>query len=804
MDTLLKDLRYALRSLRGKPGFTAIAVATLALGIGGSTAIFSLTSAVLLAQPPLRDPDRLVTIWENAYKTGFPRNHLTPPAYAALLDQAQSFEGLAAVAEGDFTLTSDGEPQKIDARRVTASFFSVLGVAPALGRAIEPADDRPGAPHVAVISHGLWQRRFGGDPKIVGRDVLLSGDKYTVIGVMPREFQFLESYVALWVPAAFEAAELGRRSAYLTVVGRLKPGVNAAAAEADVLPITARVAQRFGVEAYPVYVLPLREQLVGAARRPLIVLALAITFVLLITCANVAGLLLARTASRGREIAVRSALGATRTRIVRQLLTESLLLATIGGALALLVASFVLSSLQQLVPPGLVLAVHPTLDGRALLLALVLSTVTGLLFGLAPALQATRGDLGVSLRQGGRGMAGAGHGRLRGALVVGELAATLMLLVGAGLLGQTLYRLRYADLGLRPERLLTLRTRLPVWTKYREPSRRAAFYEDVLDRVRGLPGVVSAGYSTTVPLEWRGGTNGFVPDGPVDPSRTYDANHRQVSTDFLRTMGIPLRRGRFFERTDGERSLRVAIVNETMARQYWPGQDAVGKRFRLAAASSPWITIVGVVGDVRQMGLDAPVKAEMYFPYAQVDGQPWFAPRDLVVRSTAEDPMTLLPGVKEAIRALDPEQPIANVRTYDEILDEDVVQRRLGASLVAAFAGLALLLASLGVYGILSFFVAQHTSEIGVRVALGASRRDILSLVLGKGMILAASGVALGLVGALALTRLVSSLLYGVGAADPATFVVAAGLLAMLALLACYLPARRAINVDPMVAIRYE
>jgi putative ABC transport system permease protein len=804
MDTLLKDLRYALRSLRGKPGFTAIAVATLALGIGGSTAIFSLTSAVLLAQPPLRDPDRLVTIWENAYKTGFPRNHLTPPAYAALLDQAESFEGLAAVAEGDFTLTSDGEPQKIDARRVTASFFSVLGVAPALGRAIEPADDRPGAPHVAVISHGLWQRRFGGDPKIVGRDVLLSGDKYTVIGVMPREFQFLESYVALWVPAAFEAAELGRRSAYLTVVGRLKPGVNAAAAEADVLPITARVAQRFGVEAYPVYVLPLREQLVGAARRPLIVLALAITFVLLITCANVAGLLLARTASRGREIAVRSALGATRTRIVRQLLTESLLLATIGGALALLVASFVLSSLQQLVPPGLVLAVHPTLDGRALLLALVLSTVTGLLFGLAPALQATRGDLSVSLRQGGRGMAGAGHGRLRGALVVGELAATLMLLVGAGLLGQTLYRLRYADLGLRPERLLTLRTRLPVWTKYREPSRRAAFYEDVLDRVRGLPGVVSAGYSTTVPLEWRGGTNGFVPDGPVDPSRTYDANHRQVSTDFLRTMGIPLRRGRFFERTDGERSLRVAIVNETMARQYWPGQDAVGKRFRLAAASSPWITIVGVVGDVRQMGLDAPVKAEMYFPYAQVDGQPWFAPRDLVVRSTAEDPMTLLPGVKEAIRALDPEQPIANVRTYDEILDEDVVQRRLGASLVAAFAGLALLLASLGVYGILSFFVAQHTSEIGVRVALGASRRDILSLVLGKGMILAASGVALGLVGALALTRLVSSLLYGVGAADPATFVVAAGLLAMLALLACYLPARRAINVDPMVAIRYE
>jgi putative ABC transport system permease protein len=380
-----------------------------------------------------------------------------------------------------------------------------------------------------------------------------------------------------------------------------------------------------------------------------------------------------------------------------------------------------------------------------------------------------------------------------------------MLLVGAGLLGQTLYRLRYADLGLRPERLLTVRTALPVFTKYKEAPRRALFYEEVLERVRRIPGVVSAGYSTSVPLEWRGGTNGFVPDGPVDPKRTYDANHRQVSTDYLTTMGIPLRRGRFFERTDGERSLPVALVNETMARQYWPGQDAVGKRFRVGRDdTAPWITIVGVVGDVRQMGLDAPVKAEMYFPYAQVDGQPWFAPRDLVVRSTAADPTTLVPAVKAAIHAVDPEQAVAAVRTFDEVLDEDVVQRRLGASLVAAFAALALLLASLGVYGVLSYFVAQHTSEIGVRVALGASRSDIFSLVVGKGMGLAASGVALGLLGALALTRLVSSLLYGVGAADPATFAVAAGLLASLALLACYLPARRAMKVDPMVAIRCE
>jgi len=802
MDTLLKDLRYALRSLRGKPGFTAIAVATLALGIGGSTAIFSLTSAVLLAQPPLREPDRLVTIWENASKIGFPRNDLSPATFAALRDRAQSFEGLAAVAVEAFTLTGDGEPQKVEARRVTGSFSSVLGVAPALGRAIEPADDLPGAPHVAVLSHGLWQRRFGGDAGVVGRDVLMNGDKYTVVGVMPRDFQFLESYVGLWVPAAFDSEELAKNAHYLTVVGRLKPGVAVAAAEADIQPIVSRVAQQLGIETVPTYVLPLHEQLVGAARPPLIVLALAITFVLLITCANVAGLLLARTASRGREIAVRSALGATRRRIVRQLVTESLLLAAIGGSLALLVASSALSSLQQLVPPGLVLAVHPSLDGRALALAMVLSALTGLLFGLAPALQATRGDLSASLRQGGRGLTGAGHQRLRAVLVVGELAATLMLLVGAGLLGQTLYRLRYADLGLRPERLLTVRTALPQW-KYGEESRRAAFYEDVLDRVRRVPGVVSAGYSTSVPLEWKGGTNGFVPEGPVDPSRGYDANHRQVSTDYLRTMGVPLRRGRFFERTDGARTPPVAIVNETLARQFWPGVEVVGKRFR-TRSDAPWITIVGVAGDVRQMGLDVPVKAEMYLPYAQVHDQPWFAPRDLVVRSTAEDPMTLAPAVREAVHAADPEQAVANVRTFDEILDEEVVQRRLGASLVAAFAALALLLASLGVYGVLSYFVAQHTSEIGVRLALGASRRDILSLVLGKGMGLAVAGVALGLVGALALSRLVSSVLYGVSAADPATFAGAAGLLAALALLACYLPARRAIKVDPMVAIRCE
>jgi predicted permease len=499
-------------------------------------------------------------------------------------------------------------------------------------------------------------------------------------------------------------------------------------------------------------------------------------------------------------------LGAHRGRIVRQLLTESVLLSALGVVPGLLVAVWTLSFLEQLVPPGLTLWLHPTLDARAVVCALVLSLSTGLLFGLAPALQTSRINVNEPLRQGGRASTDAGPRRLRSALVVAEIAATLVLLVGAGLLAQTLYRMRYVDLGLQPERLLTLRTVLPS-QKYGEPPRRWAFYEQVLERVAHLPGVVAAGYSTSVPLEWKGGTSGFFPEGIVrpEPGLSYDANHRQVSADFLRTMGVPLRRGRFFDRTDRGESRPVAIVNETMARQYWPGQDAVGKRFKIGDPDSkvPWVTIVGIVGDVRQMGLDAPVKAEMYLPYSQITNQPWFAPRDLVVRTNVE-PMSVVAAVKHEIAAVDPEQAVSNIRTLDDILDEEVVQRRLGATLLTAFATLALLLASLGIYGILSYFVAQHTPEIGVRLALGATGGDILRLVLGRGMTLALIGVGLGSLGGLALTRLVSSLLFGISATDPATFALAALLLTALALLACYLPARRAVKLDPTIAMRYE
>jgi putative ABC transport system permease protein len=809
MDALVKDLRYAWRMLRARPGFTLTAVATLALGIGGSTAIFSLVSAVLLGDLPFRDADRLVMVWEDASIAGFPRNDVAPGNFAAFQTQSRVFEGLAATSPVGFNLTGDGEPLKVMAQSVTAEFFPLLGVAPELGRVFRADEDKPGANHVVVLSHRLWRQRFGGEADVVGRDILLNGEKYTVVGVMPSEFQFMESYVGLWVPAALSPEELTNHGAhYLQVLGRLKPGVTVPRATAEVEAIARRISQGFpeGARELRAYVLPFREQLVGDARRPLLMLSLAIVAVLLIACANIAGLLLARAASRGREIALRVALGAERGRIVRQLLTESLLLAGLGAIPGLLVASWALAFLQQLVPSGLDLSVHPGIDARALLGAVVLSLLTALLFGLAPALQATRGDLNAGLRQGGRASTQGGHAGLRGALVVAEVAATLVLLLGAGLLGQTLYRMRYVNLGLRPEKLLTLRTTLPE-RRYGELPKRAVFYEGVLERVRHLPGVVSAGYGTSVPLEWKGGTSGFFPEGLVrpEPGLSYDANHRQVSTDFLKALGVPLVRGRSIERIDTGESRRVALVNETMARQYWPGVDAVGKRFKVGDPDSdvPWITVVGIVGDVRQMGLDAPVKAEMYFPYSQSTEQPWFTPRDLVVRTVAE-PMSLVPRIKREIAEVDPEQAVSNIRTFDDILDEQVAQRRLGATLLGAFAGLALLLAALGIYGTLSYFVVQHTAEIGVRLALGASAGDILRLVLGRGMALAAIGVATGVAGGVALTRLISSLLYGVAPTDPTTYLAASGALTALAFVACYLPARRAMKVDPTIAMRYE
>jgi len=814
METLLKDIRYGIRSLLKRPGFTSIAMATLALGIGANTAIFSVVNAVLLRPLPFADADRLVMVWEDASFAGFPRNTPAPANYVDWKTQNQVFEDIAATDLRSFNLTGDGEPQKVEAFGVTANFFPLLGVKPALGRVILPEEDKPEANKVVMLNYGLWQQRYGGERNIIGRELLLNGEKYTVVGVMPAGFQFLDKHVDLWVPIAFTSERLAARgNHYLKTVARMKPGVSVAQADADVRTITQRIAHDHPDDAGRIsaFVLPLRDEIAGDVRRPLLVLLVAVAFVLLIACANIANLLLSRAASRRREIAVRAALGASRIHILRQLLIESLLLAAAGSACGLLLASWSFAFLQRLVPDGLALSTKLNLDPKVLAFTLLVTLLTALIFGLAPAFQVAKIDLNEALKQGGgRSGLNAGGNRLRSALVIAEVSLALVLLVGAGLLIQTFLKLRDQYSGLTPENVLTLRTVLPR-NRFPEAQQRATFYKQVLERVVSLPGVISAGYTTSVPLAVKGGTNGFSIEGRTIEQATagglaYDANHRQVSVDYLKTMGIPIRQGRSFNDSDNEKFIPVGIVNETMAWQYWPGENAIGKRFKLGDPDDnevPWVTIVGIAGDVRQMGVNEPVKPEMYFPYQQ-SGEYWFyAPRDLAIR-TSVAPLSLVAAVRNEIHQVDPEQPISNVRTMDEVLGEEIASRQLGMTLLTIFACLALLLATLGIYGVLAYFVVQHTQEIGVRMALGAQRRDILQLVLKKGMMLALVGITIGLGAAFALTRLMASLIYGVSPTDPFIYAGIALLLTFVAFVACYLPARRATKVNPMVALIYE
>ena len=685
METFWQDLRFGLRLLLKKPGFTLIAVLSLALGIGANTAIFSLVDVVLLRPLPFREPERLVMVWEDASRIGFPRNTPAPANYADWKSQNQVFEDMAAVAGRSFNLTGDGEPERIQGQAVTANFFQLLGVSPQRGRTFLQEEDEPGGSKVALVSHGLWQRRFGGDPRLVGTDILLDGQKHTVVGIMPPGFQFLGKETELWVPIAFSKEALANRgSHYLTVLARMKPGVTVTQAQADVSAISQRISRDFPSEAFGLgsVVIPLREQLAGEVRPALLVLLVAVGFVLLIACANIANLLLSRGAVRHREIAVRSALGAGRWHIVRQLLTESLLLAIAGGLAGLLFAWGSFSFLRQLVPDGLALNAHVRIDAKVFGFTLLLSLLTGILFGLAPALQAAKVDLNEALKQGGgRTGAGLGHRRLRNALVVAEVSLALVLLTGSGLLIKTFLHLRSMDIGLRPDNVLTVRTMLPR-SKYAELPKRAAFYEQVLERVRSLPGVAAAGYTTAVPLTWKGGTNGFSIEGRLQlPGQ--DANHRQVSPGYMETMGMTLRLGRFFTEQDSPQAQPVAIINETMARQYWQGESALGRRFRLGGdPQNPWLTIVGVVGDVKQMGLEAPGKAEMYFPYSQMADSFWAAPRDLTIRTTG-DPMRIATAVRQAVWSVDRDQPVSNIRTMEDILGEEMIQRRLGMTLLA-------------------------------------------------------------------------------------------------------------------------
>ncbi len=810
METIIKDINYGIRGLLRRPGFTLITILTLALGIGANTAIFSVVNAVLLEPLKFHEPERLAMIWEEASFAGFPTNTPAPANYADWKAQNNSFEQMAAAAHRSFNVTGDGEPEHLQAYAVTANFFPVLGVQPVLGRTFLDEEDRPEANKVVVLSYRLWQSRYGGESSTIGREILLNGEKHTVVGVMPANFQFLDSFVRAWVPIGFTQEELSSRGAhYLIVVGRLKPGVDVSQAQADIETLMSRIGRDHPQSTFDgklgATVVPMREQLSGDSRRPLLVLMVAVAFVLLIACANVASLMLSRAASRRREIAVRTALGASRFRIIRQILTESFLLAACGGVLGLVLASWSFEFLKTLIPAKMALSTSLQPESSMLLFALATSFLTAIVFGLVPAFQAARFDLNEALKQsGGRGVT-AGT-KLRRAIVVFEVALSLVLLIGAGLMIQTLFRLHQQYSVLEPERILTLRTRLPR-EKYPEKRQRTAFYQQVLERVKHLPGVVAAGYTTSVPLAWKGGTSGFFPEGTKEPipGLSYDANHRQVSADYLKAMKISLLQGRHFDDRDTEQSLPVAIVNETMARQYWPGESALDKRIKLADPDEglPWHTVVGIAADVRQMGLEEPVKAEMYLPHAQVRTQPWFAPRDLAIRTTG-NPYDLIAGVRAAVQAVDPNQPVSSVSTMDELLGEETAQRRTGMILLTSFAALALLLASVGIYGVLAYFVVEHTGEIGVRLALGATPGNIVALVVSKGMRLTLLGVGLGLAASFALTRLIASLLFGVKALDLFTFTAVSLLLAGVALLACWLPARRAAKTDPLVALRYE
>lgn len=798
------DVPFTLRTLMRAPAFAFTIVLTIGLAVGGAGAVFSLVDTVLLQPLPYRDPDKLVVVGEREPNGANPHGEVAPVNYDLLTRSNQLFTSIAAVAGFGATLSGGDTPEKVQGRRVTQNFFELLGVAPAIGRTFAADEDRPGGPRVVILSHRLWRDRFGGDPRIIGRDIVLDREHYSIIGVAPRGFQFLGADADFWTPAAFSADELAKGSNYLTIVARLPEAASIERAQAYLDQLARRLAGELPPAAagFQLSLVSLQDVVAGDAPRTLLVLLTAIAFVMLIACANVAGLLMARGTTREREMALRRSLGATRSRIVRQLLVESLVLSVLALLAGVAFAHWALAFLVQLVPPDMFLFARPSLDARALGVTSLTALMTGALFGLAPALRVTAVEPAATLRSGGRSVSG--RNASRRVLVVAEVAMTLVLLVVAGLLIQTVYRLRYADLGFQPAQVLSLRTVLPSDT-YSTQEQRVAFFDAVLERVARLPGVTAVGYSTSVPLAWKGATTGLVVDGGARATDAEnDANIRQVSDGYLQALRVPLLEGRHF--TDGDRAGAppVAIINRAMARLYFPDEGAVGRRIRTTDGSgSPWLTVVGVVGDVRQMGLDLPARPELYVPYRQFGSQPWFAPRDLVVRATGDSTQLGATVIRE-IHTVDPTLPVTNVRPLSALLDEEVASRRLGTYVLIAFAAFAVVLAVVGIYGLISYFVVQHTPEIGVRVALGAHPRDILSLVVGKGLGSTAIGVATGALGALGASRVVKSLLYGVSALDPMTLVLASALLFTVASIASYLPARRALKLDAMEALRRQ
>jgi putative ABC transport system permease protein len=802
MKTLWRDTRYGMRMLLKKPGFTLTAVITLALGIGATSTIFSFVNGILLRPLPYQDSERLVLVYETAPKRGLASMGISPLNFLDWREQNRVFTSVAAHHSDGYSLSEGGEPERLSGQNISYNTFEILGVAPILGRTFTAEEDRPGNDMVVILSHGLWKRRFGAKPEIIGRKIALNNRQRTVIGVMPPGFKFPE-VADLWVPLAIDTSDWSRHSHGWDAIARLKPGVTFEQAQSDMTAVARRLEEQYPVtnEGMGVILIPLREDLAGDYRKALLILMGVVGLVLLIACVNVANLLLARASSRAKEVAIRTALGAGRWRVFRQLLTESLLLGLMGGALGCGLAVWGLDLLLAAIPIDLPFWMRFDLDGRVLGFTAGVTLLTGVIFGAAPALQASKVDLNDALKEGGRNASGAGSHRMLRTLVVAEVALSLILLIGAGLMMRSFMRLQGANPGLNPENLLTLRVDLPE-AKYDTPDKPREFFKQLLERVSALPGVQAAGATWRLPLAGGGRRTSLMVEGfPVLPvGQGPSINYCVSAPNYFRAMGIPILMGRDFTDADTRDSMKVTIIDERVAREYWPNDSPLGKRVRFGAPEDnrPWHTIVGVVGAVKHESLNLTERRAVYLPHAQ-DSM-----GDMTLTVRAENPEKLAPAIRGQVKAMDPDQPITNMRTMTEIISRSVWQPRLYTILFGVFAAVAVALASIGVYGVMAYSVSERTREIGIRVALGAQRRDVLKLVVAQGMKLALIGTGIGLGAALALTRLMQSLLFEVSATDPLTFAGLAALLSIVTLLACYIPARRAMEVDPMIALRCE
>lgn len=801
METLLQDLRYGVRTLIKNRGFTAIAVLALALGIGANTAIFSVVNAVLLRPLPYRDPDRIMTV---LYERRIP---VAPADFLDWKEQNHVFENIAAAQYWQPNLTGRDRPEHLWALHLTADMFDLLGVKPTLGRTFLPGEDQPGKQHVAVLSHRLWQRRFGGDPAIVGQAITLDGESYTVIGVMPPDFRFAPFWATraeLWAPLNLAPRANDRRGASLRVFAKLKPGITREQAQAEMTAINQRIEQQYPdtKKSLGLSVDPLHEVVVGNVRPALFILLGAVAFVLLIACANVANLLMARATARQKEIAIRTALGATRSRVIRQLLTESMLLSLTGGLLGLLLALWGVRALVAFSPDNLPRVEAIGLDSSVLRFTLLISLLTGLAFGIAPALQSSRLDLNESLKEGGRSSTeGARRNRIRRLLVVAEVALAIVLLIGGGLMIRSFERIQAIDPGFDSRNVLTFVVSL-AGSQHSTPQQRLAFFDQLLKRIETLPSVKSASAINHLPLAgdiWR---IGFTIDGrpAPPPEEKRGAVYRIVRPGYFQTLGTAIIRGRDFTEHDRKEAPGVAVINESFARHYWPGEDPIGKRITVADGDSNSREIVGIVKDLKQSDWTAEPVEEMYLPHLQSADPKYMT---LVVKSSS-DPAQLIAAAQSEVWAIDKDLPVSQIMSMEQVISDSIAPQRFNMLLLGIFAGLAMTLAAIGIYGVMSYSVTQRLHEIGIRMALGASRRDVLWMIVKQGMTLTGIGVSMGLAGALLLTRLMSSLLYGVSATDPLTFFVIPLVLAAVALGACFVPARRATRVDPIIALRYE